>query len=148
MCIVNGTVLRRGKTVSCGCLFKEVQADRWSGIDSSLAPAKSLYGNYKRRATKKAKAFLLTFAEFIDLTQQECFYCGKLPEQVHKGSASYRGSYAYNGIDRVDNTLGYIEGNVVACCGRCNRAKDIMSAQEFDFWVEQLYTTLLQRRGL
>ena len=37
-----------------------------------------------------------------------CLYChGSIPEVGH-------------GLDRIDNSIGYIEANVVPCCTRCN----------------------------
>lgn len=36
-----------------------------------------------------------------------------------------------NGIDRVDNSLGYVADNCVPCCEACNRAKLQMSSTDF-----------------
>ena len=44
----------------------------------------------------------------------------------------------YSGIDRIDNAAGYTEGNVVACCRICNRAKETLSVQEFAEWASRL----------
>ena len=38
---------------------------------------------------------------------------------------------AYNGIDRKDNALGYVEGNVVSCCKFCQYAKRDLPYEEF-----------------
>jgi hypothetical protein len=35
------------------------------------------------------------------------------------------------GIDRMNSDLGYIEGNMVPCCGICNITKMDYSAEEF-----------------
>jgi len=35
------------------------------------------------------------------------------------------------GIDRLDSTLGYIDGNCVAACTDCNFAKQSLSADAF-----------------
>jgi hypothetical protein len=53
--------------------------------------------------------------------------------------------FVYNGLDRVDNTLGYLPGNVVACCTQCNGAKLNYTQEEFLFWANQLYSH--QNRG-
>ena len=36
-----------------------------------------------------------------------------------------------NGIDRLDSTQGYVNGNCVTCCGRCNEAKMSEDLSEF-----------------
>lgn len=45
----------------------------------------------------------------------------------------------YNGIDRVDSSLGYTVDNVVPCCKLCNQAKNNLSKQEFVDWVKRVY---------
>ena len=46
------------------------------------------------------------------LMGQKCFYCQK--------STYSKTGY---GIDRLDSTKGYVNGNVVPCCARCNFLK-------------------------
>ena len=41
-------------------------------------------------------------------------------------------------IDRIDNTKGYIPGNVRSCCKHCNLAKHTMSEEEFNSWISSL----------
>ena len=35
-----------------------------------------------------------------------------------------------NGIDRINNAIGYINNNVVPCCWKCNRFKGNMDREE------------------
>ena len=49
-----------------------------------------------------------------------------------------RGDFTYNGIDRVDNALGYTTGNVVPCCKQCNHAKSDMPYADFMAWIARL----------
>ena len=74
-----------------------------------------LYSSYRGRARKKGFEFTLTKLEFFLLTSAPCYYCGKKPEQS-KAPNKYAAEYIYNGIDRLDNAKGYIDGNVVPCC--------------------------------
>ena len=46
-----------------------------------------------------------------------------------------------NGIDRVNNNLGYSKSNCVACCTFCNYAKSDHSQEEFIFWIQKAYLT-------
>lgn len=36
-----------------------------------------------------------------------------------------------NGVDRIDNLVGYTDGNCVPCCQSCNIAKNSFSVEEF-----------------
>jgi hypothetical protein len=54
-------------------------------------------------------------------TQKKCFYCGSEPLRFFKKGRS-EGFY-YNGLDRVNNNLGYVKSNIVPCCFSCNASK-------------------------
>lgn len=98
-----------------------------------------LYFSYKSSAVKRNYPFELTYDEFVSLVQQDCYYCGTPPKQRH--NARVHSNYwpvHYNGVDRVDNTKGYVTGNTVPCCGTCNRAKGKMSVEEFLDWAARL----------
>jgi hypothetical protein len=119
-----GTLIRIGRVKSCGCYKGE----------KTLAPGKAsmhfLHDNYKRRARKKNLLFELNEQQFENLTSSKCFYCNKDPIQSIS-SKRYNGAYLYNGIDRLDNKLGYTINNCVPCCGLCNQMKMTESLQDF-----------------
>lgn len=78
-------------------------------------------------------SFELSRAEFRRLTKLNCYFCGAPPSQIAarsqpKGAAPL---YVYNGIDRIDSSLGHEPGNVLPCCGICNRMKGDMPLEEF-----------------
>lgn len=77
------------------------------------------WNHYVKGAKKRHLDFTLSKTLFESLLAEPCFYCGHhVPQQI-------------NGIDRVDNNKGYIEGNVVSCCETCNLAKGSNHPQEF-----------------
>ena len=41
----------------------------------------------------------------------------------------------YNGIDRIDNNIGYIMDNSITCCETCNRMK---RSHEYDFFLDHV----------
>ncbi len=139
--------LVNGATTSCGCYHKEKVKDvshlTWydeqrRNRDRKLILARPLYNRYKTQAKRRGREFNLTFDEFIKYVFDNCNYCGTEPIaelKVHQ----YTGSILYNGIDRVDNSKGYIEGNVVTCCEICNRAKLMMTREEFLSWIDRVY---------
>ena len=67
------------------------------------------YVECRRRAKRSKLEFTLTFEQFMFFWQKNCFYCNDKIE--------------YIGIDRYDNTKGYIIDNCIPCCARCNRMK-------------------------
>jgi hypothetical protein len=76
--------------------------------------------------------------QFEKLTQSNCFYCGLEPSNKYLSHEKlYNGAYIYNGIDRLDNSIGYILENCVACCEWCNKSKNKRSLEEFREWAEK-----------
>lgn len=120
---------------SCGCLLKEKLKQGLASLPNGEAAKRELYGNYKRNALKARRCFELSIDEFEKLTKQNCFYCGIGPVQEQKASKT---SYSYNGVDRVDNNIGYILSNCVSCCSICNIAKNNLSIVEFKNWINRL----------
>lgn len=90
---------------------------------------------YRRNAKKSGKSFKLTLEDVRSITSKSCFYCGDSPYQISRSAHEKKkdgfSCYTYNGIDRTDNELGYVVGNCVPCCGRCNRMKLAMTTEEF-----------------
>lgn len=85
------------------------------------------YNSYKNRAIENLKVdFKISKEEFEIITIDKCYLCGKETNETHK-----------NGIDRIDNNLGYIKTNIKSCCGNCNYMKN-----KFD--LEELLTKILQ----
>jgi len=137
---VNTSRLNSGKTTSCGCRkyagSDAFKARRLPGATSSI---NKLIGSYKRAAEDRGYVFQLTKEQFLNLTQQHCHYCGTAPTKSTKQINPHGQAHIlYNGIDRIDNNIGYIETNCVACCIRCNRAKYTASYTEFVDWINQL----------
>lgn len=128
--------LQRGDAKSCGCLHKEKTIER-SRLGYSVSSCNALYSSYKRTARKHSREFELSMLEFKFLTSNNCHYCGRGPMQVIKTRTAY-GSYIYNGIDRVDNSKGYVLDNCVTCCGICNRMKRSLSKEEFLEHIRQI----------
>ena len=137
--IIASTALRSGGTRSCGCLCKEVVHNSVSK-EIGWAALTRLIIDYKNRARKKNINFTLTRNEFETLTSSNCYYCGIEPKQIYKPVKFCNpGNYIYNGIDRLDNNLGYTLDNCVPCCGICNFAKKTTSENEFLCWIKRVY---------
>jgi len=126
--------LKNGKIDSCGC-------DNLNIKPFGEANAKSLYIAYRNNSKRRNLIFDLSFEKFKILTKQDCYYCGVEPKQILKNKQS-NGEYIYNGVDRVDNMLGYTVENSIPCCGFCNRSKNTMSQDDFIKWIYKIYNNI------
>lgn len=133
LCGTVKTVRRRelisGLSRSCGCAVK---------LPDGIAARNSLLLVYKASARRRGHTWGLTDEAFIEIITKECHYCSEPPSQQMKTSTSL---YIYNGIDRVNNDVGYEIGNVVSCCKICNMAKHVLDRQVFMDWIKRVYMT-------
>lgn len=92
--------------------------------DARSALAFRAYTSYKFTATKvRGYSWAITEQEFFALAAAPCHYCGAPPSNAFRHKKYGDSFFLYSGLDRKDNSKGYDMGNVVACCGRCNRIK-------------------------
>jgi len=135
-CVATGKTLREGKKKSCGCIKREWNKQnqpilaKFNTLPDGVASCNLLYAVYRWQAARRNYPFELSKEDFRSLTSQNCFYCGKIPLQVHHG-ASCKTPYTYNGIDRQDNSLGYTLKNAVPCCRSCNLSKGKRTVEQF-----------------
>jgi hypothetical protein len=73
----------------------------------------------------------------VSIIFSNCHYCGSAPSNTKRHKNSIQ-PIAYSGIDRKDNAIGYVSGNVVPCCRVCNRAKETLSVSAFAAWAKSL----------
>jgi 5-methylcytosine-specific restriction endonuclease McrA len=151
-----GTYLtgKKSRTRSCGCLLKEKNREvgktvgvknMRSYVDEVRKPEgessrNHLFYLYGYKANKRGWDFDLTIEEFSVLTKGNCYYCGSEPSQIKRAKNST--VYIYNGIDRVDNSKGYILENCVPCCKQCNTAKNTHTVEEFYDWISKIHKHL------
>lgn len=90
-----------------------------------------LYIRYKNSARYRNIPFELTKHDLKALIDLHCHYCNNPPKQVYAYCKGSHGYITYNGIDRINNDIGYVAGNIVPCCYVCNRMKGNMIKQEF-----------------
>ena len=128
--VAGGAKLRGGRAQSCGCIKFEEKFGK--------ATFNHLYAQYVKTAQYRNLSFELNQEDFKTLISGNCFYCGIIPLQVVKSKYGC-GDLIYNGIDRVDSSIGYTTENVVSCCGTCNVAKMAMSKEDFLSWIERVY---------
>lgn len=143
--VVHRSNLLTGHTKSCGCLKPKACRDA-NLLPHGMASRNAVMNEYKRVWKKKRGAqFVCTLSDeqIYGLLLSDCFYCGSPPCRTRRGPG---GDFTYNGIDRLNNDLGYSIDNVVACCTRCNFKKGSENFDEFVEWVLKTADHLKSKR--
>lgn len=82
----------------------------------------------RKHAHERSYAFRITPEEYDVCTRQPCYICG-----------GYTKGRDHNGVDRVNNSIGYLFFNIAPCCWTCNRMKGSLSLGEFLEKVKKIY---------
>lgn len=90
------------------------------------------FSMYKSSAKERSIDFNISIDSFKKLVSGSCNYCGTTDGAI--------------GIDRVDNSSGYTEANVVSCCSSCNYFKHTMSVSDFLLHVSKIYMHQKEKR--
>lgn len=130
-------------TKSCGCGHGK-GSTRPSKLKSGESSFNRIYYQYVMGAKRRGLSFELSKEFAKQIMSMDCYYCGVSPSNKSFGQRR-KGEYVYSGIDRVDNTKGYIESNVVPCCGQCNKSKGKLEYKEFISWIKRI-TEFMEKR--
>ena len=101
-----------------------------------------IYRQYRTKANNRGLEFNLTRDEVSYITSQNCVYCEDVPRERMVGLSHYPIQVIANGIDRVDNSKGYVPNNCVSCCLTCNLMKNKSSLEEFKNQIKWIYQCL------
>lgn len=122
--------LLSGKSISCGCAKRK--------LPKGESAMRAIYNGYRTKANRIGLEFKMSEKDFIKLSQLNCFYCNKAPSNFYSGYKRY-GGFTYNGIDRINNKLGYIADNIISCCKNCNLAKRELTQDEFFDMIKRIF---------
>ena len=112
-----------------------------NGIYNGL---KGLQRYYVKRRHHRAKPFLITRKDFVEWYENEpkiCHYCG-IPEEILNDTGDRLNSRMLRfTVDCMDNDKGYVLGNIVLACNRCNFMKsDYLTYEEMLFYAKTYVT--------
>lgn len=138
---------KAGPTTHCGCMGigrGNKPRPGMGGVTNTIRVTKNnpliafraLQGNYRVSASSRGYKWELTEQQFLDLATGNCHYCGVEPYQVFVREPHL---FTYNGVDRIDSSLGYHPDNCVSCCGQCNVAKKERTLADFLAWIDRVY---------
>jgi len=94
------------------------------------------YNIYKKCANIKNLAFEITYEEYTSLVEKSCYYCNTIENR------------GFNGIDRLNSSIGYIMNNCVSCCKMCNYLKGSLNNITFMKRIEHILTHLRKIDGV
>lgn len=125
-------------TKSCGCLLKDKEAvkKRTNNLIKKDAAYNYVLKMYKRHAEKRGYEFNLSYDYVKEIIHKPCFYCGNTNSNK---TSKFINNISYNGIDRVNNSIGYHHWNCVPCCFSCNKMKMDLNIEDFIKKVTTIY---------
>jgi hypothetical protein len=100
----------------CGTCVTHIKPVKTNNSNRKL---NDVWRDFKNGAVKRELILTVNFEEFKTIVVKPCVYCGHFALD------------SYNGIDRFDNSKGYISTNVKPCCTRCNMMKSGQTIEEF-----------------
>lgn len=135
--VVTGKDLVNHNNKSCGCWHKEYIAKIKK--DGIVTANHTMYCKYRHGATSRGIHFDLREEDFNQVIHSDCYYCGDKPQQVYVQNKKYHPDVVHNGVDRINNNVGYIKNNIVPCCSQCNTMKMDYSMLEFIDKVKKIH---------
>lgn len=100
-----------------------------------------------KRKDDKFKEFNITHKYLIELWNKQngkCAYSGR--DMVYNYAKKDYNYLNYNpekvSIDRIDSSIGYIQGNIILCCVMSNIMKLNLPLEEFKKWIKDIDTTI------
>ena len=96
------------------------------------------YNDYKSSAKSRNYDFELSGDDFIKITLNSCYICGKINKCDKYNNIIHR-----NGIDRYNNNIGYIKDNCMSCCMTCNYLKKNYDYDKFMQKNKKIYENLI-----
>lgn len=140
--IVEGSKLRNNHTKSCGCLRLGVEPHNKKPYGQ--AAMNKLINSYYSNAKRKNIIITLTKEQIKKYLHGNCYYCGTEPKKMFSHKKCF-GGFLYNGIDRLNNNMGYTIENTVTCCSSCNYFKNRLDYNDFINIICKIYNNLIDK---
>jgi hypothetical protein len=143
-CTQRAEEIKRRGTLCKKCKLKENSNNEFYNKDLELTCANILKSRLNKRYIKRGLTCTLSGQEILKLVKDKCHYCGtEHSNNMLYNQPNFKYNFIHNGIDRIDSTKGYIQGNVVSCCKTCNVSKMNMGYQEFIKHITKIYNYLI-----
>lgn len=131
-CVVKCAYVKNGTRKDCKCSNMDSPSPGRKHIDAETSIYTGLTNQCRSAARQRGIEYSLSHSEYKSIVSMECLYCG------HPGDKRYskrKGNsdlfIVANGVDRINNKIGYILENCVACCFTCNIIKNNQNVGSF-----------------
>ena len=132
--------INKGNIIQCTSCQRKLTA--LSNINSTkINQLNIFYKRYLKNANDRKYNFELSLEEFSEIISNNCYYCNDSGIKHGTRSTKYIVS---NGIDRLNNDLGYTLENSVACCSICNKMKHAFTEKVFIEQINKIYKFKLE----
>jgi 5-methylcytosine-specific restriction endonuclease McrA len=135
---------RQRKGLCRECVYQRNSKRYQENADFEKVATNIMFDRLNKRYSKKGLICNLSTEELYKLLKGSCHYCGNgLLNKMEYKQKHFTYNFFYNGLDRIDSKKGYIRGNVVSCCKKCNLAKSDMEYKEFISHIERIYKHII-----
>ena len=135
------THIKSGKPAICNkCRPKKVGKRRT--LPNLKAIKNRVLQYYKKGARQRQYVWEVEDEFVLKLMEEPCYYCGDL---CSNNTVSHSQVWPHNGIDRLNNSLGYINENIVPCCRHCNTIKMAMNYDAFIEKIKKIYNNRIMK---
>jgi hypothetical protein len=139
-CTQRAEEIRRRGALCKKCKLTQNFTNEFSNKNLELTCANVLKSRLNKRYLKRGLTCTLSGEEILKLVKDVCHYCGtEHSNNMLYNQPNFKYNFIYNGIDRIDSSKGYIQGNVVTCCKTCNVAKMDMDYQQFINHITKIF---------
>ena len=121
--------------LSCWC--KECSRERQrkhsrtpQGIYTNIKSRQKYYKTHRDPSTKSFKITKEEFIKWYNTQEKECVYCGIKEEEIGTSSDYFNDKGRRLTVDCKDNAQGYVLGNLVLACHKCNFIKSNIFTHE------------------
>lgn len=117
--ITQGSNLKEGHTVSCGCKRRDNQF---------LTIKTTAFAHQKNNAKKRNNQWLLTFDQYCKIIENPCIYCNDYSIRKNKYTKAFS---KLNSVDRKNDESYYSIENSQSVCFDCQRMKSNFGHEKF-----------------
>jgi hypothetical protein len=133
------------QTISCGCKMGRPFSD-----DTKHLVTQNIQYSHHKHGARRRGWTEMPRTKWESIVSKPCYYCGGFDVRNIANTECYKSAgisqesnkralydIEINGVDRLHNSIGYVDSNVVPCCATCNSMK---SNLEIDAFVRHLST--------
>lgn len=137
----HATSVLKGKTTSCGCRkdqYLKLTGKNNVGFNGYEEIRSAFWNKVKRGAKDRDIEFSISIEYVWQMFLKQGRKCKLSGVQIHFGTTKYASNTTVS-IDRINSSIGYVEGNIQLVHKKINIMKNSTSNVEFLEWCKKVY---------